>query len=124
MPTNDEYTYVVINGEVWHVPENQYKYLKVVNNRLVNTGSSSITMYKNWYEVDSTDNYPNIICPSGGACYVRTASGYGSTHSTVIVNSIEWSIPIENRDYNLISVFFVIIIGLSVFVNMFKRRSI
>ena len=121
---NDEYVTITINGEVWHVPINQYKYLKVVNNRLVNAGSSSITLYKNWYEVNTQQNYPNITCPAGGACYVRSASGSGNTNTTVVVNSYEWNIPIEERDYNLISVFFVIIIGLSVFVNMFRRRSV
>lgn len=120
----DDYTTITINGEVWHVPENQIKYIKVVGNKLVNTGSSSITLYKNWYEYNTQQNYPNIVCPAGGACYVRTASGVGSNYNTVVVNSYEWNIPIENRDYSVISVFFVVVIGISVFVNLFRRRRV
>lgn len=120
----DDYVTITINGDVWHVPTNQYQYLKVVNNRLVNTSSSTITLYKYFYELNSNDNYPNIYCPVGGACYVRPSNSIGNANYTLVVNSYEWSIPIENRNYDIVTVFFVIIIALSVFTSMFRRRHI
>ena len=85
---NDDITVVNINGTDYYVAGDYVDNLKVVNNRLVNVGTSNITLYGSFrVSGDNTSGYPRIsVSTMQYATYQQT---YQSTSQILTVNSFE-----------------------------------
>lgn len=107
---------VNINGDDYYAPCNMVDYLVVVDNRLINTYSSSITLYSDYVVYnDNTSGYPRITCPSNTTAYIRTSSG-SSSYSIVNVNSFS----VVTRSIGFEIYLFLVILGVLI-CQLFKR---
>lgn len=102
---NEEVAIVEINGTDYYVPSDSLQYLVVVNNRLVNVGTSTITLYANFRESGvSSSGYPRISVSS--MQYATYQSSYNSTSSTLNVSSYN----VENRVTNTNTILLIVIV--------------
>lgn len=103
---NDTACVITINGTDYYYPCNYSEYLKVVNNRLINTGSSSVTLYADFPEYNNNSSgYPRITCPANTQAYMRTS--YQATQTTLVVNSCEFKSRQFTNDVYLL----IVIVG-------------
>lgn len=103
---NDTPCVITINGNDYYYPCNYSEYLKVVNNRLINVGSSSITLYSSFPEYNNNNSgYPRITCPANTQAYLRQT--YNGTYSTLVVNSCEFKSRQFTNDVYLL----IVIVG-------------
>lgn len=107
---------VNVNGNDYYAPCNLVDYLVVVDNRLINTYSSSITLYSS-YQVynDSSSGYPRITCPSNTTAYIRNSYN-SSNYSIVDVNSFS----VTTRSFGFEIYLFIVILGVLI-CQLFKR---
>ena len=112
---NDEGCVITVNGTDYYYPCDRRDDIILVNNRLVNTGSSTITLYGSWRESGvSNSGYPRISMASN--TYATYQASYNSQSSTLAVNSIEF----KTTHYSLSVYLLVVLIGVVV-IQLFKR---
>lgn len=106
---------VTINSSEYYVPCDRVDDLVVVDRRLINTSSSSITLYSEFAVYgDSTSGYPRITCPSNTTAYYR--SQYNGNSSILTVSSYD----IGYRSYGMEIYIFIVILGVLI-CQLFKR---
>lgn len=112
----DNPTVVTINDTEYYAPSDYIDNIIVVNNRLVNTGASTIYLYADFREYGNNyTGYPRITCPSNTYCYLT--SSYNSNYQTLTVNKYE----IKNRNFSDLFLISTVIVGLLA-ILIFKRR--
>lgn len=112
---NDEACVLTINGSDYYYPCNYADYIKVIDNRLINTGSSSITLYSSFPVYgDNNSGYPRITAPSNTQAYIRTS--YNGNYQTLNVNSFEFKYRQYTNDIYLL----IVIVGVMI-CQLFKR---
>lgn len=112
----DNVTVVEINGVEYYVPNDYLQYLVVVNNRLVNVGTSTITLYHDFRESGvNNSGYPRISISS--MQYATIQQTQGVTSSTLNVSSYE----IQHR-VTPTNTFLLIAIVLVLILHWFKGR--
>lgn len=109
-------TIIEINGTDYYCPSDYVDNLVVVDNRLVNTGSNSITLYHNFRENGvSNSGYPRITCPSNTYAYITQS--YNSSYQTLNVNAY----TIKNRSFNDLFLIGCVIVGI-LSIMLFRRH--
>lgn len=112
----DNVATVEINGVTYYVPSDSLQYLIVVDNRLVNVGSSTITLYHTFRESGvNSSGYPRISIAS--MQYATYQQSQGVTSSTLNVSSYE----VQSR-VTPTNTFLLIAIMLVLILNWFKGR--
>lgn len=112
----DNVATVEINGTTYYVPTDYLQYLVVVDNRLVNVGSSTITLYHTFRESGvNSSGYPRISVAS--MQYATYQATQGSTASTLNVTSYE----VQHR-VTPTNTFLLIAIVLVLILHWFKGR--
>lgn len=107
---------VTINGNDYYVPNDRIDDLYVIDGYLINTSSSSITLYAEFRENgDYYSGYPIITCPSFTKAYIRQS--YNGNSSTLSVSSYE----IKNKHIQNEVLLLILILGM-MFITFFKRR--
>lgn len=95
---------IKLNGTDYYVACDKVDDLVVIDNHLVNVGSSSLTLYPNIKNYNDSSSYPNIYLPSLTSGVYR--SSYNS-YETITVNSFS----VNNRSFELNSILLLVILG-------------
>ena len=99
---------VTINGTTYYVPSNQIQYL---TDELVNTSSSSITLYSAISTDGTSTAYPYITIRPFSAPVLHRQN---QNNTVIQVNSLEWGSVAQSvrgtQDYGLMSMYFLIIL--------------
>lgn len=112
---NDEPCIVSVNGSDYYVACNSLDYIVLLDNSLINTSNSSITMYRNYPELnDSSSGYPRISASANQKFYYR--SSYNSSNTALSVNSYEIVNRHTSNDFML-----SLVIIFCLIINLFKR---
>ena len=112
----DNVTVIEINGVEYYCPNDYLQYLVVVNNRLVNVGTSTITLYHEFRESGiSGSGYPRISI--GSMQYATYQQTQSYTGTTLNVSSYE----IQHR-VTPTNTFLLIAIVLVLILHWFKGR--
>lgn len=112
----DNVAQVEINGTTYYVPSDSLQYLVVIDNHLVNVGTSTITLYHNFRESGvNNSGYPRISVSS--MQYATYQSSYSVQASTLTVNSYE----VKSR-VTPTNTFLLIAIVLVLILHWFKGR--
>lgn len=112
----DNVTVIEINGTEYYCPTDSLQYLVFVNNRLVNVGSSTITLYHEFRESGvNNSGYPRISIAS--MQYATYQSSQGVQSSTLNVSSYE----VQSR-VTPTNTFLLIAIVLVLILHWFKGR--
>lgn len=81
---NDEACVITINGADYYYPCDRRDYIILVGNTLVNTSSSSITLYRDFpIYGDNSSGYPRITMPSNSGAYIRNSQNATQTPLSV-----------------------------------------
>lgn len=112
----DNVATVEINGTEYYVASDYLQYLIVVDNHLVNVGTTTINLYHTFRESGvNNSGYPRISVAS--MSYATIQNTYNSTSSTLSVNSYEvMSRVTPTNTFLLIAIVVVLIF------NWFKGR--
>lgn len=75
---------ITINGRTYYIEAARLKDLDYIDNKLVNTSNSSITLVTSF---DTQNTYPRISCPAMQACryYASSASNYSTVTSNYTI---------------------------------------
>ena len=112
----NEIAEVEINGVTYYVPADYVQYLSVIDNHLVNIGTSTITLYHSFRENGvNNSGYPRISVSS--MQYATYQQSYQSTATTLTVSSFE----VKNRVTNTNTLLLIVIV-LVLILNWFKGR--
>lgn len=112
---NDKPCIIEINNTEYYYPCDYKDSIIQVGSSLVNTGSSQITLYRDFPTYgDNTSGYPRIVMPSNTKAYVRNSQN--AIYSTLVVNSVSFNSSRYSSDY-LLS---VVLLGVLVCL-LFKR---
>ena len=115
MPNNDP-PIVTINGTDYYVPNDKIDDLYVIDDYLINTSSSSVTLYASIRENGvNSSGYPRITCPTFTKAYIQQSQG--ATTSTIRINSY----VIQNKHIQNEILLLILILGM-MFISFFKRR--
>lgn len=107
---------IEINGTEYYYPCDKKDSLEFIDNHLVNTSSSSITLYHTFPESGNTSSgYPRITCPANTLAYIRQSYS-SSTTSTLVVNSYEF----KSSQYSFSVYLLIVLIGVMI-CQLFKR---
>lgn len=111
----DDICIVEVNGTQYYCPADYVQYLKVVDNWLVNNGTTNITLYATLREYNNNSSgYPRIVCNSNYKAYIQQS--YNGNASTLTVSEFK----VINRSFSdsvLISV-----IGVLALILIFFKR--
>lgn len=112
---NDDPCVIEINSTEYFYPCDRRDDIILVGNSLINTSSSTITLYHEFatYQ-DSYSGYPRITMPSYTRAYIR--SSYNGNISTLNVNSVEFKS--SRFEFNIYLM--IVIIGVLIF-QLFKK---
>lgn len=111
----DDITSVEINGVTYYVSPDDLDYIYLVGNALINTKSSTITLYGSFREYNvNSSGYPRITIQSFGKAYITNS--YNSGSSTLNVTSYN----VVHRHIGFSPLIMVLIF--SVLVMMFFKR--
>lgn len=109
-------TIVEINGTEYYCPNDYVDDLVVVDNRLVNTGSQTITLYHEFREYGTSNSgYPRITCPSNTYAYI--SQSYSSSYQTLTINAY----TIKNRSFSDLFLIGCVIVGI-LSIMLFRRK--
>lgn len=112
----DNVATVEINGVEYYVPTDYLQYLVVVDNRLVNVGTSTVTLYHTFRENGvNSSGYPRISAAS--MQYATFQQSQGVTATTLNVSSYE----VQHR-VTPTNTFLLIAIVLVLILHWFKGR--
>lgn len=112
---NDEACIITINNTDYYYPCDRRADIIISDNSIINTSSSTITLYHDFPEYgDNYSGYPRIYLPSNTIGYYR--SSYGGNSSSLVVNSYEFKSSSFSLDFYLM----IVLIGVLV-INLFKR---
>lgn len=104
-----------INNSEYYVPCDRIEDLVVVDNRLINTSSSTINLYSDFINYgDSTSGYPRITCPSNTTAYIRNS--YNGSQSILNVSTYD----VITRSFGFEIYIFLVILGVCI-CQLFKR---
>ena len=107
---------VDINGTSYYAPCDSHDTLIQVGSYLINTSSSSITLYAHYPTYgDSTTGYPRIVCPTNTKAYIRQSSS-SSTVQTLNVSSFKF------KDYRFENSYILSVLMLGVLVCLLFKR--
>lgn len=112
---NDEPCVLSVNNTDYYVACNVIDYIVLVDSDLINTSSSSITMYHDYPTLnDNYSGYPRITASANQKFYYR--SSYNTSNTTLNVNSFDVVNRHTDNDFllSLVIIFCLII-------NLFKR---
>lgn len=106
---------VEVNNNDYYIPCDRVDDLVVVDSRLINTSSSSITLYREFIQYgDNYSGYPRITCPSYTTAYYRSSSS--ATSSILAVSSYN----VLDREFGFQPLLMVVILGVLI-CQLFKR---
>lgn len=88
---NDNFIIITIDGIDYYIQADRLQDLNFINNKLVNTSNSSITLVRD-FAYDAT--YPRINCNAMSQCILRQS--YSSNYFLVSSNYV------TNKDFNLL----------------------
>lgn len=112
---NDGACIVEVNGVEYYTSCNTLEYLIVVDNHLINTYSSNVTLYRQFPDPNvNGSGYPRITANSNQYATLRNNST--ATSTTLIVNDYK----IINRHTSNDVLLLIVLIGVSI-LNIFKR---
>lgn len=112
---NDDACIITVNNTDYYYPCDRRDDIVLVGNSLVNTSSSTITLYHEFatYQ-DSSSGYPRITMPSNTRAYYR--SSYNANIQNLVVSSA--SFKSSRFEFNVYLM--IVIIGVLVF-QLFKK---
>lgn len=107
---------VEVNGTSYYAPCDRIEYIEEIDGYLINTGSSSITLYIGFPTYsDNTSGYPRIVLPTNTKGYLRQS--YNSqTYQTVSVSSYK----VTQAHTQSSSIYSILILG--VLLCLFLKR--
>ena len=112
---NDDPCVVTVNGTDYYCPCDYVDNLIVADGYLINTGSSTVTLYRSFPDYYTANSgYPRITCRSNTRAYLTQS--YNSTGSTISVSSFD----VKNRHTSNDVLLLIVLIGVTV-LNIFKR---
>lgn len=115
MPSKDP-PIININGTDYYVPNDRIDDLYVINGYLINTSSSSITLYASLRENgDYYSGYPRITCPTFTKAYIQQS--YNSSSSTLSISTFQ----VENKHIQTEVLLLILLLGMMM-LSFFKRR--
>lgn len=80
---------IEINNTEYYYPCDYHDSLVLVGTSLINTGSSSVTLYHDFPTYgDNSSGYPRITCPANQRAYIRTS--YNATQQNLVVNDLQF----------------------------------
>lgn len=113
---NDKPCIITINGTDYYYPCDRRDDIIKVGNHLVNVGSSTITMYRDFVTYgDSSSGYPRITMPSNTYAYYRSTATSNTT--TMNISSVEF----KQSSFSYSIMLMIVIIGI-LLLNLFKKR--
>lgn len=113
---NNDACVITVNGDDYYYPCDKRDDIIQVGNRLVNVGSSSITLYREFVVYgDSSTGYPRIVMPTNTYAYYRSTSS-SSSYQTLNVNSVEF----KSTNFTFSIYLLIVIVGVLV-LQLFKR---
>lgn len=112
---NDGACIVEVNGIEYYTSCNTIEYLIVVDNRLINTYSSNVTLYRSFPDPNvNGSGYPRITANSNQMATYRNTS----TATSTTLNVTDYKIV--NRHTSNDVLLLIVLIGVTV-LNIFKR---
>lgn len=112
----DSPTIININGTDYYCPSDRLDDLFVIDGALINTSSSTVTLYGSFRETGvNNSGYPRINCSSFQKATYQ--SSYNASVSTLTVSSYE----VNNRSFDDVFLIGVVIVGLLAML-LFKKR--
>lgn len=112
---NDKPCVITINGSDYYYPCDYHDYILHVGNSLINVGSNSITLYRDFAVYgDGSVGYPRITMPTNTKAYIRQSQN--GNYSTLVVNSVEF----KTASYSFSVYLMIVLIGVMI-LNLFKR---
>lgn len=112
----DNVTVIEINGVEYYCPTDSLQYLVVVDNHLVNVGSSTITLYHEFRESGvNGSGYPRISVGSMQYAVYQQYQGYASSTLNVSSYAVQSRVTPTNT-------FLLIAIVLVLILHWFKGR--
>lgn len=112
---NDEPCVISVNGSEYYVACNMLDYIVYVDNSLINTSGSSITLYHEYPDIDNYNSgYPRISASANQKFYYRQS--YNSSNTSLSVSNYSVVNRHTSNDFllSLVIIFCLII-------NLFKR---
>lgn len=107
---------IEINGVTYYVPSDYVQYLVIVDNHLVNVGTSNITLYHDFREPNNNSSgYPRISVSS--MQYATIQQNQGTQASILTVSSYE----VQKRVTPTNTILLIVIV-LALILNWFKGR--
>lgn len=112
---NDEPCVLSVNNTEYYVACNSIDYIVLVGNDLINTSSSSITLYHDYPQLnDSYSGYPRIQASANQKFYYR--GSYNSQN--VSLNVTQFSVVNRHTSYDFL---LSLVIIFCLIINLFKR---
>lgn len=112
---NDEPCVVSVNDTEYYAACNVIDYIVLVDDELINTSSSSITLYHDYPDInDNYSGYPRIQASGNQKFYYRASYNYSSSALTVNQYSIVNRHTSNDFLLTLVVIFLLVI-------NLFKR---
>lgn len=112
---NDEPCVLSVNNVNYYVACDRINDLILVDNELVNTSSSSITLYHDYPELNnSSSGYPRITASANQVAYYR--GSYNGQNTALTVNSYKVINRHTSNDFML-----SLVIIFCLVINLFKR---
>lgn len=112
---NDEPCVLSVNNTEYYVACNSIDYIVLVGNDLINTSSSSITLYHDYPTLnDSSSGYPRILASANQKFYYR--GSYSSQN--VSLNVTEFSVLNKHTSNDFLLTLVIIFV---LIIHLFKR---
>lgn len=116
---DDNFVIITINNIDYYIDATRLKDLNYINNKLVNTSNSSITLVYN-YDYQNT-TYPRIVCSAQSQCYLQqnnTSTRVGVTSNYQLKGNYNFNILSTNM-FNFIILF---VLSIYVFYSLFIKK--